>query len=395
MKPLHTLMTAQFLTAFADNAILFTAIAMALQAGNANGWYIPALQSVFLIAPVLCAPWVGQLADAWPKTRVLLVGNLLKLGGTAMILAGTDPLLAYAVVGAGAAVYAPAKYGILPEMMDSGQLLKANALIEASTIVAIITGTLLGGTLADHSIHLALWVTIIAFALSIVIALLLPVLPARGSQARALHSFMHNGRRFLETSRARFSLLGAGLFWGAAAVLRVALVGWAAVILGMNSSADIGRLTLWLALGIVAGAGLAPRLIPANLLRRARMAAYLMGMFVVLLAFMPSQGSAAFSLALIGISGGLFLVPINAALQEIGHHSIGAGAAVAIQNFFENLAMLIGVGLYTWAAASGADPVAAIALLGLAILLATLVIAWNLPKTPEPWPPRVELTDIE
>ncbi len=388
MKPLHTLMGAQFLTAFADNAILFTAIAMALQAGRADGWYIPALQSVFLIAPVLLAPWVGQLADAWPKPRVLLAGNLLKLSGTAMILLGIDPLLAYAVVGTGAAVYGPAKYGILPEMVGSAGLVKANALIEGSTIVAIILGTLVGGKLADASINLALMVTIACFALSIFIALLLPKLEARGAEPQPLRHFVGRTRRFLETGRARFSLLGASLFWGAAAVLRVALVGWAALILGMSSSADIGALTLWLALGIVAGAALAPRLIPAQLLRRARMAAYLMGGLIVVLALMSEQISAAIVLSLIGISGGLFLVPLNATLQEMGHRAIGAGNAVAIQNFFENLAMLVGVGLYTWAAAHGANPAVAMGLLGMVVMLSTLVIAWHLPQVAEPWPPE-------
>ncbi|MBF0255090.1 MAG: lysophospholipid transporter LplT [Gammaproteobacteria bacterium] len=385
-QPLHTLMGAQFLTAFADNAILFTAIAMVLQAGMAEGWYIPALQSTFLIAPVLLAPWVGQLADAWPKPRVLLAGNLLKLTGTALILLGIDPLLAYAVVGMGAAVYGPAKYGILPEMVGSAGLVKANALIEGSTIVAIILGTLVGGKLADYSIDLALMLIILSFALSILIALLLPNLPARGAEPQPLRHFIGRTRRFLQTGRARFSLLGAALFWGAAAVLRVALVGWAALVLGMNSSAEIGGLTLWLALGIVAGAALAPRLIPAQLLRRARMAAYAMGGLMVVLALMDNSLSAAIILTLIGISGGLFLVPLNATLQEIGHRAIGAGNAVAIQNFFENLAMLLGVGLYTWAAAEGANPGVAMGLLGLTVMLATLVIALHLPRIPEPLP---------
>ncbi|QFY89456.1 lysophospholipid transporter LplT [Magnetovirga frankeli] len=388
-QPLHTLMAAQFLTAFADNAILFTAIAMALQVGMASGWYIPALQSVFLIAPVLLAPWVGQLADAWPKPQVLLAGNLLKLLGTALILLGTDPLLAYALVGAGAAVYGPAKYGILPEMVGSNQLVKANALIEGSTIVAIVLGTLVGGKLADHSIDLALLLIIASFAASIGIALLLPRLPARGAEPQPLRHFIGRTRRFLQTGRARFSLLGAALFWGAAAVLRVALVGWAALVLGMNSSAQIGGLTLWLALGVVAGAALAPRLIPAQLLRRARMAAYLMGALILLLGLMQNSASAAITLSLIGISGGLFLVPLNATLQEIGHRAIGAGNAVAIQNFFENLAMLAGVGLYTWAAAQQANPAIALGLLGLTVMLATLVIAFHLPRVPEPLPEEV------
>ena len=389
MNPVFILLAAQFLSAFADNAILFTAISMALAAGAADGWYIPALQAVFLVASVLLAPWVGRLADAWPKPRVLLAGNLLKLVGTGMILAGIDPLLAYALVGAGAAVYGPAKYGILPEMLGSQQLVKANALIEGSTILAIVLGTLVGGKLADANLNAALMMIIIAFSLSTLAALFLPSLPARGAEGAALRTFGRRTLRFLATSRARFSLLGAALFWGAAAVLRVALMGWAVLILGIDNSADIGALTLWLALGVVAGAGLAPRLIPATVLRRARMAAYVMGGLIMVLALMTDKVSASFALAAIGISGGLFLVPVNAALQEIGHHGIGAGGAVAIQNFFENLAMLVGVGLYTWAMAAGVNPMAAMLWLGLSVMLATLIIAWRLPRTAEPWPVEI------
>jgi LPLT family lysophospholipid transporter-like MFS transporter len=387
MNRVYTLMVAQFLSAFADNAILFTAIAMALQLGSAEGWYIPALQSVFLIASVALAPWVGHLADAWPKSRVLLVGNLLKLVGTAMILSGIDPLIAYGVVGAGAAVYSPAKYGILPEMVGAEQLVKANALLESSTIVAIILGTLVGGKLADASIEWALVMVVISFAFSILVALWLPDIKARGAEGSPLQTFASRTRTFLSTSRARFSLLGASLFWGAASVLRVALVGWAAVVLGMNSSADIGALTLWLAMGIVVGAGLAPRWIPATVLRRARMAAYAMGGFILLLSLMTDQISASVMLGVIGLCGGLFVVPINAALQEMGHRGIGAGGAVAIQGFFENLAMLLGVGIYTWSMSSGGDPVAGLMVLGAAVMVATLIIAWHLPKVAEPWPP--------
>mgnify|MGYP002725655275 CR=1 FL=1 len=386
MPNIYLLMAAQFLTAFADNAILFTTIAMAMKVGAADGWYIPALQSVFLIAAVCLAPWVGQFADAWPKPRVLLVGNLLKLAGVAMILLGLDPLIAYAVVGAGAAVYSPAKYGILPEMVEGDQLVKANALIEASTIVAIILGTLVGGKVADASIDTALLMTIVAFALSILVALKLPMLAARGAEGSAVKTFGRRTLTFLSTSRARFSLLGASLFWGAAAVLRVALVGWAALMLGIDSSAGIGALTLWLALGIVVGAGLAPRLIPAGVLRRARMAAYIMGGLIVVLSWMTDTTYVSIMLALIGLAGGIFLVPVNAALQEIGHHGIGAGGAVAIQNFFQNLAMLVGVGFYTWGMAAGADPVAGVMLLGGMVMIATLIIAWRLPAVPEPWP---------
>jgi LPLT family lysophospholipid transporter-like MFS transporter len=174
MRALWPLLVAQFLTAFADNAILFTAIAMALTLGRAGGWYIPAMQSAFLVAFVLLAPWVGRLADVRPKPRVLVLGNLVKLVGAALILGGLDPLLAYAIIGVGAAVYGPAKYGILPELVGHGQLVRANGLMEGSTIVAIVLGMVVGAQVADHSIDAALGLVVAAFLLSIGFTLRLP-----------------------------------------------------------------------------------------------------------------------------------------------------------------------------------------------------------------------------
>jgi len=130
---LIALLVAQFLTAFADNAILFTLVAMVLQADNIGDWYIPALQGSFLLAFVLLAPWVGPLADRYPKPHVLIAGNLIKLAGVLLLLIGVEPLIAYALVGLGAALYSPAKYGILPEMVNTDTLVRANGWIEATT----------------------------------------------------------------------------------------------------------------------------------------------------------------------------------------------------------------------------------------------------------------------
>lgn len=383
MRGLYPLLAAQFLSAFADNAILFTAIAMVLARGLAEGWYVPALQSVFLVAFVALAPWVGRLADRRPKPTVLVLGNAIKLAGAALILAGVDPLLAYGVVGAGAAVYGPAKYAVLPELIDPGQLVKANGLMEGSTIVAIVAGTVVGAQVADWSTDAALLMVLTAFLASIGFTLLLPRLAARGvERGPALASFGHRVRAFFTTARARFSMLGASLFWAAAAVLRVALVAWAPLVLGFTTSAEIAGLTLFLAVGTVVGAGLAPRLIPLQGLRRARLAAYAMGALIVLMAAMTEATATRAVLFLAGVAGGLFVVPINAALQELGHRSIGAGGAVAIQNFFENLGMLAAVGLYTAAAGLGGQPVPSILALGVAVLVATLIVSWRLPPDP-------------
>lgn len=378
------LLVAQFLTAFADNAILFAAVAMVLKGPQYGDWYIPALQSAFLIAFVVLAPWVGVFADRVSKPRVLIIGNLLKAVGALLMVLQVEALIAYAMVGVGAAVYGPAKYGVLPEMLDQEDLVKANGWIEGSTIAAIVMGTVVGGHLADSSVSAALWMVVGLFGLSALTTLLMPSLPAHGERrGSALRGFVGQVGRFFQTARARFSMLGAGLFWSAAAVLRVLIVAWAPVALGLSTATDIGMLTLVLAVGIVIGSLLAPRLVPIENLRRARLAGYLLGLAILALAFAGNVWVAGGILVLVGIAGGLFVVPVNAALQEIGHRTIGSGGAVAIQNFFENLGMLVAVGLWTWAASVGTHPTTAIGVLGVALVIATAIVAWHLPAAGE------------
>lgn len=379
-RAVYTLLGAQFLTAFADNAILFTAFAM-ISHLSVGAWYKPALQAAFLVAFVVLAPWVGRLADRHPKRTVLAWGNALKAVGTGLLLVGVDPLLAYAVVGIGAAVYGPAKYGILPELVDHERLVRANGLIEGSSIVAIVLGAVIGAHVADASIGAALAMIGIAYLASLVGALFIPVTEGkRPADGPALRNFVDLMGGFFATPRARFSMLGTSIFWAAAVVLRVMLVVWAPAVLLTTDTADIANLTVYIAIGIAVGALLVPYLIPIARLRRARLAAYVMGVLIVLLGACDSAGLAKGLLLAIGLSGGIFVVPINAALQEIGHRTIGTGGAVAIQNFFENLAMLVGTALYTLALRGGLDPVIGMYVLGLLVVGATVVVSGHLPK---------------
>lgn len=377
------LLIGQFLTAFSDNAILFAVVAIVLEAGLAEGWYVPALQSVFLIAYVVLAPWVGPFADMQSKPRVLIIGNLFKAAGVGLILINVEPLIAYALVGVGAAVYSPAKYGILPEMVGHDELVKANSWIEASTIAAIILGTLAGGKLADVSINGALAMVVILYLVSIIAALFIPALPARGaSMQNALGDFRRLMQGFMHSPRARFAMVGASLFWGVAAVMRILLVAWAPLVLASRSAGDISELAFFLALGVIMGSALVPSLIPLEHLRRARLAAFGMGLFILLFSLVSSIWPARVVLLLIGVCGGMFIVPINAALQDIGHRTIGSGRAIAIQNFFQNVAMLLTVGLYTGAAAVHVPLFAVIVTLGCVVLAATWLVTSRLPDDP-------------
>jgi len=380
-KDLYRVLITQFLTAFADNAVLFTAITMVMVNTGVGSWYIPALQAAFLVAFVMLGPWVGRFADAYPKPKVLLVANIIKGAGAVLLIMGVEPLLAFVVIGLGAALYSPAKYGILPELVDSQLLVKANGWIEGSTIVAILAGTLAGAALSEYSVNLALLLVLVLYIASAVVARLVTHSHVVGKpQGPALQGFVVQMKGLLATPRARFATLGVSLFWSAATVLRLLLVAWAPVVLLMTSTTDIALLTMFVALGIAVGAVLVPKLIPMAYLRRARLAAYGMGLVIVALSMVGDVWVARLALFMAGVCGGLFVVPINAALQEIGHKTIGSGGAVAIQNFFENFAMLLASGAYALIAGTGVDPVATMIWLGALVVILTLLVSWRLPK---------------
>jgi LPLT family lysophospholipid transporter-like MFS transporter len=382
-RGLYALVGAQFLSAFGDNAILFTVIAMVLQAGGREAWYVPALQSVFLVAYVALAPWVGTLADRLPKPRVMVLANLVKAAGGLAILMGLEPLIGYAIVGIGAATYGPAKYGILPELTATENLVKANGWIEGATIAAMLLGTVGGARLADGSVQLALVVVIGLYCVSAAAVLLMPKLKARGvAPGAALDKLLGLIRGLLGSQRARLVLLALSLFWACAATLRVVLVAWAPEVLHTRTATDIAELTLYLAVGIVIGSGLVPRLIPLEQVRRTRFAAYALGVLFLLLVGVDQTWEARAVLLGIGVAGGMLVVPLNAAIQQIGHRTVGSGGAVAVQNFFQNGAILAAMGIYTGAAAQGVGSVATILVLGALAGLLTLLVSLRLPRQP-------------
>jgi len=381
-KQIYPLLIAQFLSAFADNAILFAVIAMVMQSTQLPGWYVPALQSAFLVAFVLLAPWVGGFADHHPKPRVLIIANLIKAAGAGLLLLNVEPLLAYCLVGVGAAVYSPAKYGILPELAGHEFLVKANSWIEGSTILAILLGMMIGAKVADYSISWALAGTISLFIASALVTLSLPAQIAKPAVTGSkILAFGRQIGHFFTTPRSRFAILGASLFWAAAATLRVIMVAWAPLVLMSKNATEIAELTLFLAVGIIAGSALVPRMIPLEHLRRARAPAYLMAIFIFALSLTDSLGPARFTLFFIGMMGGMFIVPVNAALQELGQLSIGSGSAVALQGFFQNLTMLTAVGCYTYAASQNADPVISMLTLGTLVFVATFLVSLHLPDS--------------
>ncbi len=381
-KQIYPLLLAQFLSAFADNAVLFTVIALVMQTANLESWYVPAVQSAFYVAYIVLAPWVGEIADTHPKARVLFIANLIKATGAGLLLLHVEPILAYSIVGVGAALYTPVKYGILPELAEHQHLVKANGLMEGSTIFAILLGMMVGATVADYSTFLALAGTVVIYVVSAVLTWFLPKGLIRKSE-RGFKPviFAKEIGDFLALPKVPFTLAGGTLFWMAAATLRVILIAWAPVVLLTKSASEIAELTLFLAVGIILGAAIVPKLIPLERIHLTRIPGYCMAALVVMLALTDSTGLARLVLVAIGMAGGLFIVPINAQLQKLGKDSIGSGRAVAVQNFFNSLAMLAGVGCYTFAASQQISPIASMMALGGTVYLGVFFIALCLPKS--------------
>ncbi|HKN05697.1 MAG TPA: lysophospholipid transporter LplT [Buttiauxella sp.] len=349
---------AQFLSAFGDNALLFATLAVLKQQFYPD-WSQPVLQMVFVGAYILFAPFVGQVADSFAKGRVMMFANSLKLIGAAVICFGLNPFLGYTLVGIGAATYSPAKYGILGELTTGDRLVKANGLMESSTIAAILLGSMAGGVLADWHIVAALGVCVLVYAGAVVANIFIPRLaPARPGQSWRItpmtRSFFTACRTLWQNGETRFSLVGTSLFWGAGVTLRFLLVLWVPVALGITDNATPTYLNAMVAVGIVVGAGAAAKLVTLKTVARCMPAGILIGAGVLFFSIQNSLLPSYMLLVLIGILGGFFVVPLNALLQERGKHSVGAGNAIAVQNLGENTAMLLMLGLFSLAVKTGA-----------------------------------------
>ncbi len=357
-KGMKAVTAAQFLSAFGDNALLFATLAVLKQQFYPD-WSQPVLQMVFVGAYILFAPFVGQIADSFAKGRVMMLANGLKLAGAGIICLGLNPFVGYTLVGIGAAAYSPAKYGILGELTTGDRLVKANGIMESSTIAAILLGSVAGGVLADWHILAALGVCVLVYAGAVVANLFIPKLaPARPGQSWRFtpmtRSFFTACRTLWRKGETRFSLVGTSLFWGAGVTLRFLLVLWVPVALGITDNATPTYLNAMVAVGIVVGAGAAAKLVTLETVARCMPAGILIGVGVLLFALQHALVPSYALLMLIGVLGGFFVVPLNALLQERGKQTVGAGNAIAVQNLGENTAMLLMLGLYSLAVKTGA-----------------------------------------
>jgi len=365
----YTIMAAQFFSSLADNALLIAAIALLIEM-HAPGWMTPLLKLFFTVSYVMLAPFVGAIADSMPKGRVMLATNGVKAIGCVLMFASLHPLLAYAIVGFGASAYSPAKYGILTELLPPERLVAANGWIEGTTVGSIILGTVLGGALISPAVSGILlsidlpWietgVNTPAEAALVVITLIYVVagwfnlrIPDTGARYRRqhrnpltlLHKFVRANRLLWRDKLGQISLAVTTLFWGAGATLQFIVLDWARVNLGMPLS-QAAILQGVFALGIAGGAMWAARVVRLRDSLRVLPVGVAMGLLVPLMTLVSTQWMAFSLLIVVGSMAGFFVVPMNALLQHRGHVLMSAGHSIAVQNFNENLNILLMLGIY-------------------------------------------------
>jgi MFS family permease len=361
----YIIMAAQFFSALADNALLIAAIAI-LRDMQAPSEYAPLLKAFFTISYVLLAAFVGAFADSMPKWRVMFISNAIKIIGCAMMFYGAHPLIAYAVVGLGAAAYSPAKYGILTEYLPHRLLVVANGWIEGLTVSAIILGVVLGGTLIEpgvsqkllalnlpvieNSNEMTLAVIGLLYIVAAIFNLYVPDTgvdhkPLRKNPLYLVHEFNHCLKLLWQDRLGQISLAVTTLFWGAGAALQFILIDWAESVLRLDLSKS-AMLQGVVAVGVMVGATLAAHLITLKNSVKVIPVGIAMGAIVPFMTGIDSLEAAIPLLIAVGALSGFFVVPMNALLQHRGHILMGAGHSIAVQNFNENLSILAMTGLY-------------------------------------------------
>ncbi len=365
----YIIMVAQFFSALADNALLIAAIAI-LRDMKAPAEYEPLLKLFFTVSYVVLAAFVGAFADSMPKWRVMFISNAIKILGCSMMFFDVHPLLAYAVVGLGAAAYSPAKYGILTELLPHRLLVVANGWIEGLTVGAIILGTGLGGLLVSPSVSgtlLALDFPLIETGVDTVPEMCIAVIgvlyllaavfnryipdtgvdhkPLKSNPMYLIHDFNHCLRLLWRDKLGQISLAVTTLFWGAGATLQFIVIKWAEKSLNMNlSKASI--LQAVVAIGVAAGAVAAAKMVSMRQSVKVIPLGIAMGLIVIVMNGVHELWIAVPLLVIVGALAGFFVVPMNALLQHRGHILMGAGHSIAVQNFNENLSILMMTGLY-------------------------------------------------
>jgi MFS transporter, LPLT family, lysophospholipid transporter len=400
-KGFYTIMSAQFFSSLADNALFVAAVELIRTSGGAE-WQRAALVPMFALFYVVLAPFVGALADAVPKGKVMFLSNLIKVVGCLMMLFGTHPLLSYAIVGLGAAAYSPAKYGILTELLPPSQLVKANGWIEGLTIASIILGVLLGGQLVgpvvsrqllgfdfpifdtgvDTAPEAAIASMILVYIVAAVFNLYIPrteapLQPLAHGLISMVRDFARCNARLWNDKLGQISLATTTLFWGAGGNLRYIVLAWASIALGYTTT-QASSLSGVVAIGTAVGAIVASARMRLDHATRVIPLGIAMGLLVICMIFITNIWAAVPFLIVLGAIGGFMVVPMNALLQHRGHNLMGAGRSIAVQNFNEQ-ACILGLGaFYTGLTRFGMSAYGAIAIFGLVVAgMMWLIRRWH------------------
>jgi MFS transporter, LPLT family, lysophospholipid transporter len=389
-KGFYTIMAAQFFSSLADNALFVVSVELLKSAGAAT-WQQAALVPMFALFYVILAPFLGAFADSRPKGKVMFYSNIIKIFGCCLMFTPLHPLLAYAVVGLGAAAYSPAKYGILTELLPSSKLVKANGWIEGLTILSIILGVLLGGQLVGHRISSALLsfdipyidtgidtpaeaavaVLLFIYAIAAWFNQGIPrtsakLMPMPSNPMDLVTDFFSCNRRLWNDKLGQISLSTTTLFWGVSGNLRYIVLAWAAAALGYSTT-QASSLVGVVAIGTAAGAIYASMKMRLDEAPKVMNLAILMGILIIAMIGISNVYVAAPFLIVLGAIGGFLVVPMNALLQHRGHNLMGAGRSIAVQNFNEQACILVLGFAYTFATGAGVSAFGSIAAFGILV----------------------------
>ena len=395
-KGFYTIMAAQFCSSLADNALFVVAVELLRSSGSPE-WQRAALVPMFALFYVILAPFVGAFADSRPKGTVMFYSNIIKIVGCCLMFTPLHPLLAFAIVGLGAAAYSPAKYGILTELLPASKLVKANGWIEGLTILSIILGVVLGGQLVgvrvsslllsvdmpridtgiDTPAEAAIIVLLFVYALAAWFNTSIPrttakLMPLPSNPMTLVTDFYACNNRLWKDKLGQISLATTTLFWGVSGNLRYIVLAWAAAALNYSTT-QATNLVAVVAIGTAGGAVYASMRMRLDEAPKVMNLAILMGVLIICLIGVSNVWVAAPFLIVLGAIGGFLVVPMNALLQHRGHNLMGAGRSIAVQNFNEQACILALGFAYTFSTGAGAS--AFIAIAGFGLLIAGVMYA--------------------
>ncbi len=393
------LLASQFLSAFGVQAVLFVIIGPLTFQHNAGLItdkqlsIANALYACLLYLPYVgFAPLAGFLNDRFPKTRWLLGGNLISLIGVGIVALSLfgHPFwqgIGYFVVGLGACIFSPAKYGILPEILPTERLVKANGTIEMLTLVGILSGIIGGGAMIQKlPVAVCYGLLALVFALGLTLNFFMTQTPFKPDvQLRAsAREFFQHFKEMMTKGRFAKMLLGTAIFWGCGTTLKTNFQAWGLSTLGMTDNIQISLLNLWLLIGIVIGSVLAGQLHRVGDLRWTQRYGWGLAALILFVGLIGRQTNHAIIISVLilaGVCGGLFLIPLNAAIQAETDQT-KLGKTIAVQNFINNLAMLSGGGFIYLATNLNSTPSGNFLIL--AALVAALIYWLKVPLAKDP-----------